>query len=108
MPPRVLLNKCNGCEGLPESRCEESCPGDLMAVDPATGKSHCRDPHNCWDCMSCVKACPRHALETRVPYQIGYHKASLKPIMGKGRITWKCVDINGVESVYAFKNRRDA
>lgn len=105
MPPRVQPNKCNGCEDLPESRCEAICPGDLMAVDPATGKAFCRSARDCWDCMSCTKACPRAAIETRVPYQLGYHKATLRPILGKDKITWKCVDIHGQETSYAYANR---
>ncbi len=105
MPPRVLPNKCNGCADREESRCEEVCPGDLMAVDPVTGKAFCRSTRDCWDCMSCTKVCPRAAIETRIPYQLGYHKASLRPIMGKNRIIWKCVDINGKESTFEYANR---
>lgn len=107
MPPRIDLSKCNGCEGRSESFCEEACPGNLMAVDPKTGQSFCRSTRDCWDCMSCVKACPKNAIETRIPYQLGYHKATLKPIMGKNSITWKCTDIHGKEMVYKYRNRLD-
>ena len=107
MPPRILTDKCNGCEGRAESYCEEACPGDLMAVDEATRRAYCRSTNDCWDCMSCTKACPRGAIETRIPYQLGYHKATLRPIMGKKHITWKCVDIYGKESVYKYRNRLD-
>lgn len=105
MPPIVDVMKCTGCKGRDESYCEEICPGDLMAVDPASGKSFCRNPRDCWDCMSCIKACPHNALETRMPYQLGYHKASLKPLMGKDSITWKCKDIHGNEQVFKYRNR---
>ena len=81
------------------------CPGDLMAVSPENGKAYCRATNECWDCMSCVKACPYGALETRIPYQLGYYKATLRPIMGKDSITWKCRDIHGRESVYKYVNR---
>lgn len=107
MPPRIDPKKCNGCEGRAESFCEEACPGDLMVVEEATGKARCRETKDCWDCMSCTKACPRAAIETRVPYQLGYHKATLRPIMGSNQITWKCVDINGKETVYRYRNRMD-
>ena len=107
MPPRILIDRCNGCEGRAESFCEEACPGDLMAVDVAAGKAYCRSTNDCWDCMSCTKACPRGAIETRVPYQLGYHKATLRPIMGKKQITWKCVDIYGNETTYKYRNRLD-
>lgn len=105
MPPRVNPKRCTGCPDLPESRCEEACPGDLMVVDDATHRARCRSTRDCWDCMSCTKACPNGAIETRIPYQLGYHKATLRPIMGKGRIVWKCVDINGKEYTYEYRNR---
>lgn len=106
MPPRIDPKKCNGCEGREESYCEEACPGNLMYVGE-DGKSHCRELRDCWDCMSCTKACPRNAIETRVPYQLGYHVAKLTPIMGKNSITWKCVDIHGNEETFKYRNRMD-
>jgi adenylylsulfate reductase subunit B len=106
MPPIVDPKKCNGCEDREESFCEEACPGDLMYVG-ADGKSHCHATRDCWDCMSCVKMCPRNAIETRVPYQLGYHKARLTPLMGKNSITWKCTDINGQTVTYKYRNRLD-
>lgn len=108
MPPRVNPHKCTGCAGRQESFCENACPGDLMAVSPETGKAYCRAATECWDCMSCVKACPAGALETRLPYQLGYFGARLRPIMGRTSITWKCRDIHGNESVYTFTNRTRA
>lgn len=104
MPPIVDPKKCNGCADREESFCEEACPGDLMYVGE-DGKSHCRATRDCWDCMSCVKMCPRNAIETRMPYQLGYHKARLVPIMGKNAITWKCTDINGKTVTYKYRNR---
>ena len=105
MPPKVNTVKCTGCAGRPESRCEEACPGDLMLVREDTGKAHCRAANECWDCMSCIKACPSGALETRMPYQLGYFRATLRPIVGEKKITWKCVDIYGNESTYSYRNR---
>ncbi|MBP3730897.1 MAG: 4Fe-4S binding protein [Mailhella sp.] len=105
MPPKVDTNKCNGCNGRAESCCEQVCPGDLMLVSAQTGKAICRNPRECWDCMSCVKACPRGALETKMPYQLGYFKATLRPYVGKNFITWKCRDINGNEQTFKSVNR---
>lgn len=65
MPPKVDTRKCTGCAGSAESCCERACPGDLMAVSPENGKAYCRATNECWDCMSCVNACPYGALETR-------------------------------------------
>ena len=106
MPPIVDLKKCTGCAGREESLCEEACPGDLMYVGD-DGKAHCHANRDCWDCMSCVKMCPSGAITTRVPYQLGYHKATLRPIMGKNSITWKCTDINGQTVTYKYRNRLD-
>lgn len=105
MPPKVDMHRCTGCAERAESCCERACPGDLMAVSPETGKAYCRAANECWDCMSCVKACPSGALETRIPYQLGYYKATLRPIMGKDRITWKCRDIRGEEHTYSYVSR---
>lgn len=105
MPPLVNTKKCTGCKGRDESFCEQICPGDLMAVSTETGKAYCRAKNECWDCMSCIKVCPAGALELRIPYQIGYFGASLRPIVGKNKITWKCRDINGVETTYSYLNR---
>lgn len=105
MPPIVNLKKCTGCQGRDEAFCENICPGDLMTVDPKTGKAYCRSTKECWDCMSCVKACPHGALETKIPYQIGYYKATLKPYVGKTSVIWKCTDILGNETTYKTKKR---
>ena len=59
------------------------------------------------DAMSCIKACPAGALEIKMPYQLGYFKASLRPIMGSNFIIWKCRDINGQEQTYRYVNRLD-
>ena len=106
MPPKIDTHKCTGCAGQAESCCERVCPGDLMAVSAETGKAYCRSPRDCWDCMSCIKACPRGALETKMPYQLGYYHAVLRPLMGKESITWKCRDIYGQPQTYAYVNRR--
>ncbi|EGW51124.1 hypothetical protein HMPREF1022_01838 [Desulfovibrio sp. 6_1_46AFAA] len=105
MPPLVNASRCTGCAGKEESFCERACPGDLMAVSPQSGKAFCRAANECWDCMSCIKVCPSGALELRIPYQIGYFGARLRPILGRNSITWKCRDINGVESTYSYRNR---
>ena len=107
MPPRIDTHKCTGCAGKEESNCEQACPGDLMHVSPETGKAYCRATNECWDCMSCVKVCPSGAIETRIPYQLGYFKATLRPIMSKKSIIWKCRDIHGNEQTYSYRNRLD-
>lgn len=104
MPPHVNPKKCNGCEGRTESFCEEICPGDLMFVGE-DGKAHCRSLRDCWDCMCCTKACPRKAIETRIPFQLGYVGARLVPFVGRNAITWKCTDIHGKTEIFKYRNR---
>jgi len=99
MPP-IVNTKCNGC-----GACEEICPGDLMEV--VHGKASCRASRDCWDCMSCVKACPRQALEIRLPYQLGYYPATLVPEVRAKEIIWTCKDINGNAETFRVKTRND-
>ncbi len=96
MPPRVITERCTGC-GV----CETICPGDLMKIEK--GKAFCRSKRDCWDCMSCVKACPIQALEIRIPYELGYYPAKLIPVMKGKEISWKLIDINGKEEEFVIK-----
>jgi adenylylsulfate reductase subunit B len=91
----VNTKKCNGCGHLGEPQCVKICPGDLMAIDPETGKSYIKEEGDCWDCMACVKICPMRALEIKLPYQLAYYKASLIPRVSKETITWTVTDIDG-------------
>jgi adenylylsulfate reductase subunit B len=45
------------------------------------------------------------AIETRIPYQLGYHVAKLIPLMGTNTITWTCIDINGKVERFRYVNR---
>ena len=105
MPPKIDIHRCNACSGRSETHCEEACPGDLMALDHERLKAYCRATNECWDCMSCVKVCPTGAISTRIPYQLGYFSAQLRPVMGKNSITWICRDIYGNERRYHYVNR---
>lgn len=98
MPPIVKTDKCVGC-----GACEDICPGDLMVL--RDGKAAIRSSRDCWDCMSCVKACPSKALEIRIPYQLGYYPASLKPEVRGKEIVWTVTDIRGKEETFAVKVR---
>lgn len=105
MPPIVLKEKCDGCMGKNEALCEMVCPGDLMTINEETNKAYCRASRDCWDCMACVKACPHGAIETKIPYQIGYYPAKLVPMMGNKKIIWTCVDIHGNVERFTVKTR---
>lgn len=90
MPPVIDKEKCSGC-----GRCEEICPGDLMEIDETTNSAFCRATRDCWDCMACVKECPTGAIETRIPYQLGYYPARLIPKKKEKEIEWTLIDIHG-------------
>jgi adenylylsulfate reductase subunit B len=104
MPPKVDRTKCDGCKAQAEPLCEQVCPGDPMTLDEAK-KAYCRASRDCWDCMSCTKACPVGAIETRVPYQLGYHGAKLIPMVGTNSITWTSIDLHGQVERFRFKVR---
>ena len=104
MPPRVDFTKCDGCKAQDEPLCEQVCPGDLMTLGE-NGKAMCRKTSDCWDCMSCTKICPVGAIETRIPYQLGYHGAKLIPLVGTNTITWTSIDINNKVERFRFKTR---
>ncbi|MFQ5456278.1 MAG: 4Fe-4S dicluster domain-containing protein [Nitrospirota bacterium] len=102
----IIINKkrCCGCLGFEEPKCVQACPGNLISLDSSIRKSYIASPRDCWDCMSCVKACPTGAIEIRLPYQIANYKASLKPEVGKGCIKWTCIDINGNKEEFVTKS----
>ena len=99
MPPVVYQEKCRGC-----GNCEEICPGDLLELTEEK-KIVCRAPRDCWDCMACVKACQFGALETRIPYQLGYYPARLIPKMRDKEIEWTSIDIHGKVEKFLVKTR---
>jgi len=68
----VDREKCNGC-----GECKRLCPGDLMELD-SEGKAFIREPGDCWDCMSCVKACPVQALGIRLPFPLADYEATMQ------------------------------
>ncbi|MBI4321090.1 MAG: 4Fe-4S binding protein [Chloroflexi bacterium] len=64
MPPRIDLEKCNGC-----GRCDEICPGDLIHVDEASNFPVVQYPDECWHCGCCRIDCPVEAIEIRLPIE---------------------------------------
>ncbi|MEM0156187.1 MAG: adenylyl-sulfate reductase subunit beta [Thermoplasmataceae archaeon] len=62
MPSFVVAAKCKN-----NGKCEEICPSDIMRVDKELQKGYNIEPDMCWECLSCVKACPEKACEIR-PY----------------------------------------
>ena len=78
-------------------------PHDLMKLDQdgsETGhamKAWNQEPEQCWECYSCVKACPQHAIDVR-----GYadfaplgHSVRVDRDEEKGIISWRIKFRNG-------------
>jgi adenylylsulfate reductase subunit B len=103
----VLIDRklCNGCPGRPEGCCEEVCPGDLFYRED--GHACLREAGDCWDCCSCVKACPRAALSVELPFQISEARLRLSARQRGGHIQWEMHNHEG-ETVAEFEiqNRR--
>ncbi|RDV83634.1 4Fe-4S dicluster domain-containing protein [Ammonifex thiophilus] len=102
MPPYVLPDKCDGCKNEADPWCVAVCPGNLFVIDPVTSKALCRDPGECWDCMTCTIFCPRQAIVTQVQYQLAPIPAELIPRLGKRHITWTLIDCKG--RIYRLEN----
>ncbi|MCP3675088.1 MAG: adenylyl-sulfate reductase subunit beta [Gammaproteobacteria bacterium] len=86
MPTFVYMTRCDGC-----GHCVDICPSDIMHIDKVTRRAYNREPNMCWECYSCVKSCPHHAIDVR-----GYadfaplgHSVRVNREEDKGTIAWK-------------------
>ena len=62
-----------------------------MHIDPTMRRAYNIEPNMCWECYSCVKACPQHAIDCR-----GYadfaplgHSVRVRREEEKGTISWR-------------------
>lgn len=62
MPPRIDLEKCNGC-GL----CREVCSEDVFYGSTAKQVPQITYPEECWHCGACAVECPREAIRFYIP-----------------------------------------
>ncbi len=60
MPTFVYMTDCDGC-----GECVDICPSDIMQIDPTHRRAVNIEPNFCWECYSCVKACPQNAIDVR-------------------------------------------
>lgn len=86
MPTFVYMTRCDGC-----GHCVDICPSDIMHIDPTYRRAVNIEPNMCWECYSCVKACPPNAIDCR-----GYadfaplgHSVRVLREEAKGTISWK-------------------
>jgi adenylylsulfate reductase subunit B len=68
-----------------------------MHIDPTTRRAYNIEPNMCWECYSCVKACPQNAIDAR-----GYadfaplgHSVRVLRDEEKGVIAWRIKSRNG-------------
>ena len=88
------MTKCDGC-----GECVDICPSDIMHIDPTYRRALNIEPNMCWECYSCVKACPQHAIDCR-----GYtdfapmgHSVRVLREEEKRTISWKIIFRDGRE-----------
>jgi adenylylsulfate reductase, subunit B len=97
MPTFVYMTRCDGC-----GYCVDICPSDIMHIDPTTRRAYNIEPSMCWECYSCVKACPHHAIDAR-----GYadfaplgHSVRVDRDEQRGTIAWKIKFRDGREKEF--------
>ena len=94
MPTFVYMTRCDGC-----GHCVDICPSDIMHIDKTYRRAFNIEPNMCWECYSCVKACPQNAIDAR-----GYadfaplgHSVRVLREEAKGTVSWKVKFRNGHE-----------
>ena len=92
MPTFVYMTRCDGC-----GQCVDICPSDIMHIDKTLRRAYNLEPNMCWECYSCVKACPHHAIDVR-----GYadfaplgHSVRVNRDEEQGTIAWRIKFRNG-------------
>jgi adenosine phosphosulfate reductase beta subunit len=86
MPTFVYMTRCDGC-----GQCVDICPSDIMHIDPVYRRSYNIEPNFCWECYSCVKACPQHAIDVRgfADFAPLGHSVRVLREEANGSISWK-------------------
>lgn len=97
MPTFVYMTRCDGC-----GHCVDICPSDIMHIDKTLRRATNIEPNMCWECYSCVKACPQNAIDVR-----GYadfaplgHKVRVLREEEKGTISWRIKFRDGREKSF--------
>jgi len=105
MPTFTYMTRCDGC-----GQCVDICPSDIMHIDPVYRRSYNIEPNFCWECYSCVKACPQHAIDVR-----GYadfaplgHSVRVLREEASNTISWKIRYRDGRVKAFTFPIRTTA
>ena len=94
MPTFVYMTRCDGC-----GHCVDICPSDIMHIDKTYRRALNIEPNMCWECYSCVKACPQNAIDARGYADFAPLGHSVRALREpeKGTISWKVKFRNGHE-----------
>ena len=86
MPTFVYMTRCDGC-----GHCVDICPSDIMHIDKTYRRAYNIEPNMCWECYSCVKACPQNAIDARGYADFAPLGHSVRALReeDKGMISWK-------------------
>lgn len=102
MPTFVYMTRCDGC-----GHCVDICPSDIMHIDKTYRRALNVEPNMCWECYSCVKACPQFAIDCR-----GYadfaplgHSVRVRREEDKGTVSWKIKFRDGREKDFVSSIR---
>jgi adenylylsulfate reductase subunit B len=102
MPTYTDMTRCDGC-----GECVDICPSDIMHIDREYRRSYNIEPNFCWECYSCVKYCPTHAIDVR-----GYadfsplgHKVRVHRDVERQTVYWKIRYRDGREKEFDFPIR---
>lgn len=105
MPTFVNPDKCDGCRGLARTACQYICPNDLMKYDKDLTKAFNQEPDLCWECFSCVKACPQGAIVMRGYADVVPLGGTLVPLRGTDAIMWTAKYRDGQMKRFKFSIR---
>ncbi|MBF0383913.1 MAG: adenylyl-sulfate reductase subunit beta [Magnetococcales bacterium] len=105
MPSFVIQEKCDGCKEQDRVSCVYICPNNLMALDKDSKKAVNQEVDQCWECYSCVKICPQHAVEVRAYADIVPMDGSVVPLRGSDSIVWTIKFRNGNVKKFKFPIR---
>lgn len=108
MPSYVITEKCDGCKGKDKTACQHICPNDLMVLDKDTMKAYNREVSQCWECYSCVKACPQQAIEVRGYADFMPLGAASTPLRGTEDIMWTITFRDGRVKRFKYATRTTA
>jgi adenylylsulfate reductase subunit B len=76
-----------------------------MLLDTDAGKAFNQEPEACWECFSCVKACPRGAVAVRAYADFAPLGGACVPSTSAGYIDWTVRFRNGEAKHFRFPTR---